>query len=493
MEKFTVRQSVASAMLSLAFLAPHAALATADPPDVPTLPAGFDDADLGPVDSAFTLPDFAGSYLTLGDAITSSPENLNVQSLASAAPGEINTITIPGIPRIACGAKIPSIHSEGENADFRWVVTNWQGKGYGDTEWRNLSETKDKARTGEYRIPIGIVLKEGKQFATSGYRVTFLDKYGNDITDEQFRNHLLYEEGFYWAYTAPETCLPITMSGPDTQVSELGVKLPTNLVSPVMIFGPAILDDVILSVTGQPPGITCGITDLAGVKCNGTPTQPGAYNVVFAANYDGFSAVKRLTWVIGCNTGFPDVPMESQFSCDVKWLADNSITNGYADGTFRPGISVSREASAAFLHRFNGGYATELPADHTFHDVVHSIPGVVPHTFHREIEWMAATGISNGYTDPGQIKKGFHPGSPVTRESMAAFIYRVYGSPDYTPPATPTFWDVPKTNTFYKEIEWMVSLNITTGYSDGGFHPSATVTRQSAAAFLRRASENVPL
>ena len=51
---------------------------------------------------------------------------------------------------------------------------------------------------------------------------------------------------------------------------------------------------------------------------------------------------------------FPDVPTSSQFHGDIDWLVDNGIANGYADGTFKPTAPVSRQAMAAFLHRYNG-------------------------------------------------------------------------------------------------------------------------------------------
>lgn len=50
---------------------------------------------------------------------------------------------------------------------------------------------------------------------------------------------------------------------------------------------------------------------------------------------------------------FSDVPGTSPFHGDVDWLVGNGITTGYEDGTFRPQAPVSRQAMAAFLHRFS--------------------------------------------------------------------------------------------------------------------------------------------
>ena len=69
---------------------------------------------------------------------------------------------------------------------------------------------------------------------------------------------------------------------------------------------------------------------------------------------------------------------------------------------------------------------------------------------------------------------------------MAAFFYRLNGSPQFTPPTKPTFSDVPTNHPFYKEIEWMAARGITTGYGDGTFRPSDSVNRDAMAAFFYR-------
>ena len=100
-----------------------------------------------------------------------------------------------------------------------------------------------------------------------------------------------------------------------------------------------------------------------------------------------------------------------------------------------------------------------------------------------EIGWLAASGISSGFPDGS-----FGGTRDVARADMAAFLYRLAGSPDYTPTAADKarFWDVDETTSHAKEIWWMASSNITTGFGDGSFRGYDSVTRQDAAAFLRR-------
>ena len=49
-----------------------------------------------------------------------------------------------------------------------------------------------------------------------------------------------------------------------------------------------------------------------------------------------------------------------------------------------------------------------------------------------------------------------------------------------------TFPDVPITHPFFDAIAWMVGAHIASGYGDGNFHPNDPVTRQAVAAFLYR-------
>ncbi|MBC9705811.1 MAG: S-layer homology domain-containing protein [Enterococcus sp.] len=101
--------------------------------------------------------------------------------------------------------------------------------------------------------------------------------------------------------------------------------------------------------------------------------------------------------------------------------------------------------------------------------------------FAKEIRWMRASGISNGWANDT-----YQPYSSIKRDAMAAFIYRMAGSPDYTPPTKSAFKDVPTNHVFYKEISWLASTGITTGWADGTFRPNDNVNRDSMAAFMYR-------
>ncbi len=119
--------------------------------------------------------------------------------------------------------------------------------------------------------------------------------------------------------------------------------------------------------------------------------------------------------------------------------------------------------------------ACDAPNTGPFPDVPRTNP------FCDDIDWLVNEGITSGFADGG-----YHPTSSVTRQSMAAFLYRFAGSPAFTPPAIRSFNDVPTSHVFFKEIEWLADSRVTGGFADGGYHPTSAVTRQSMAAFLYR-------
>lgn len=87
--------------------------------------------------------------------------------------------------------------------------------------------------------------------------------------------------------------------------------------------------------------------------------------------------------------------------------------------------------------------------------------------------------------------RDFRGGASVTRQDMAAFLYRWAGSPAFTPSAKDKayFADVTDATPHAKEVWWLASKGISTGWTRAGRHEfrgMGTVTRQDMAAFLHR-------
>lgn len=108
--------------------------------------------------------------------------------------------------------------------------------------------------------------------------------------------------------------------------------------------------------------------------------------------------------------------------------------------------------------------------------------------FATEIEWVASEGISTGWPD-----NTFRPLEPVQRNAMAAFLYRLAGSPDFVAPDRSPFTDIAPGDDFYLEMTWLADMSIATGWPDGTFRPMATITRDAMAAFMYRLARNNPI
>jgi len=255
------------------------------------------------------------------------------------------------------------------------------------------------------------------------------------------------------------------------------------LFNPVTISwrpGPALTDPVVayrVSVNGTINRIVpASARSVSVVTYHG-----GAMIAVEALGTDGEPVARADSMYTGQSAPeslFTDITRWNRFPAQIFWLASAGITTGFSDGTFRPGAPIARDAMAAYLYRFPtmDPRPTGTPASRPFSDVP------VGHQFAREIAWLKDAGITTGFQD-GR----FRGEAPVSREAMAAFLFRFAGSDDmYEPPAESPFTDVAVDDTFYREIAWLAETGITTGYADGTFRPGDPVTREAMAAFLFR-------
>ncbi|MFW2512638.1 lamin tail domain-containing protein [Demequina sp. SO4-13] len=109
--------------------------------------------------------------------------------------------------------------------------------------------------------------------------------------------------------------------------------------------------------------------------------------------------------------------------------------------------------------------------------------------FFTEIAWIADQGISRGWTlDDGSVE--FRPFANITRDAMAAFLYRHAGEPDVELPDKSPFVDVsPESTEFYEAIVWMHEEGVSRGWETTAgqeFRPFEPITRDAMAAFLSR-------
>jgi hypothetical protein len=209
---------------------------------------------------------------------------------------------------------------------------------------------------------------------------------------------------------------------------------------------------------------------------NNATRHPGISIFPVGSNPNALDAITQPTSTyFGERDGRYDLPVHP----GTYLLAFGSLSSGaggpfipyqYWDGATEQQDAVPMELAPGVAYERNALYPE-------FFDVS------LANQFIAEITWLAVRGVSRGYDDGS-----FRPIAPVGRDAMAAFLYRFAGEPAFTPPLTPSFSDVPRSNQFYKEIEWLRSTGITTGFPDGTYRPLGTVARDAMAAFLYRAA-----
>ncbi|MPM48605.1 hypothetical protein SDC9_95331 [bioreactor metagenome] len=217
----------------------------------------------------------------------------------------------------------------------------------------------------------------------------------------------------------------------------------------------------------------------------------------------------------GYNTGTMGVSALGDFT-----TADpgSGIIDGYATiisyrfdlaGLDARDVSGFTSLSGASLPRIFGHrdvYATECPGYQVYRQLPDLIQRVgapkissfidvpVGTQFYDEIMWLANKEVTTGWLlDNGD--REFRPVQPVARDAMAAFLYRLAGSPEYSAPDISLFTDVPTDSQFYKEISWLAEMGISTGWDMGDgtkqFRPLESVARDAMAAFLYRYADVV--
>lgn len=233
-------------------------------------------------------------------------------------------------------------------------------------------------------------------------------------------------------------------------------------------------------------GFVIGQTAITTERLPGSPVRDGVAEVTLVVNpalvADTVQLVAKPSGTVVtlplaelATREFADVPVGTQFRDEIMWLGATGIATGWPDGTFRPVTAINRDAMAAFLYRLAGSPEFTPPATSPFSDVGND------NMYYTEIAWLASQEITNGWADGT-----FRPYQPIGRDAMAAFLYRLAGSPEFAAPTEPPFSDIPVGSEFATEIAWLKSTGITTGWPDGTFRPTDPVNRDAMAAFLHR-------
>ena len=131
----------------------------------------------------------------------------------------------------------------------------------------------------------------------------------------------------------------------------------------------------------------------------------------------------------------------------------------------------------------------DKPVDETEEPVVEPVKSELPFTdvtpedwFYTAVEYLYNEGIMNGTSETE-----FSPEYELNRATVVTILYRLEGEPEVE--AEGTFSDVEEGEWYTAAVEWAASVGIVNGYEDGTFGPKKAVTREQLAAIIYRYAE----
>ena len=178
---------------------------------------------------------------------------------------------------------------------------------------------------------------------------------------------------------------------------------------------------------------------------------------------------------------FTDVSTSDWFYSDVMFVYENGLFSGTDSRSFSPNASMTRAMLVTVLYRLEGEPVGT--GSSSFSDVRSGS------YYEKAVAWAAANGIVTGTGSTS-----FSPDAKVTREQLAAILYRYaqYKKLDTDAGAKlDSFSDAGNVSGYASEaLSWAVSEGLINGAS-GRLMPKGDATRAQVAAILHRFVENV--
>ena len=174
------------------------------------------------------------------------------------------------------------------------------------------------------------------------------------------------------------------------------------------------------------------------------------------------------------DTGFSDVAADAWYADAVTYVRDNGLMSGTSDTTFTPGGTMTRGMLVTTLYRMAGSPSLENEdLGYPFADV----PGDA--WYAGGVCWARLAGVVGGYSEDQ-----FGPDDPVTREQIAAILWRYAGSP--AAESGTDFADEGSISAYAAQaVDWARANGIVNGVEDNRFLPQSSATRAQVATILR--------
>ena len=183
-------------------------------------------------------------------------------------------------------------------------------------------------------------------------------------------------------------------------------------------------------------------------------------------------------------SAYTDVDSEDWFRNAVDYVTEKGLMVGISENEFAPRMAVTRGMFVTVIHRMEG--APEAEREASFKDVEEGS------WYEEAVNWAAENYIVYGYS-----AEEYGPGDIITREQMAAIIYRYaeYKGIDVSVENENRYMDYKDyeniSNYAKPAISWVSEKGLMAGDADGGFRPRDKATRAETAQVFMNVVENM--
>lgn len=179
---------------------------------------------------------------------------------------------------------------------------------------------------------------------------------------------------------------------------------------------------------------------------------------------------------------FADVAENAWYKEAVEYANSNGLMSGISDNEFGPALLTNRAMLVTILWRMEGSPSTNYAAGFT------DING--DDYYYNAVLWAAENKIVSGISETS-----FDPNGNITREQLAAILYRyaVYKGYDVSQGgmAIREFDDYEEISEYaLTSLTWAVNLGIVSGKGNRTLDPKGSATRAETAAMLMRFCKN---